>query len=200
MRASGIFPFHRASSRRRSRASRDATLTRAVAIFVLLAPAALAGCTTGGSTPVPAGDRASSPAPQEARSSGPGYVPEAGAPPEGAQEPARGAPPPPGLVPPNASRVVAEVLKLAVWAPGTLPTMPRVESQQALYSLTLAIVSSTPQKSGQRNLARPGSTVEAFSSAPLARELAGKKIEGVLTLTGDTRGTRWWISNVLVLP
>ena len=96
---------------------------------------------------------------------------------------------------------MAEVLKRSIWAPGTLAnTVPPVPPDQVLYSLSLSIISSAAQTSAARNLAWPGSTVEAFSCAPLASDLTGGKIEAILTLTGDTRGTRWWISGIRTLP
>jgi hypothetical protein len=96
---------------------------------------------------------------------------------------------------------VADVLKHSVWAAGSLPTpLPPVPPDKVLHSLTVSIVSSAEQAPERRNLAQPGTTVEAFSCAPLAPNLVGRKIEGILMLTGDTRGTRWWVSGIRVLP
>ncbi len=154
----------------------------------------LSGCATERASTVTAGA-------QENRGPNPGCLPEGSAQAEGGRQIPRGAPPPPGLVPPNGSRVVGDVLKRSIWAPGTLRnTLPPVHPDQVLYSLTVSILSSAEQISGGRNLSWPGSTVEAFSCAPLASDLTGKKIEAILTLTGDTRGTRWWISNIRALP
>jgi hypothetical protein len=117
----------------------------------------------------------------------------------GAPGPA-GAPPPPGLVPSNASRVVADVLHYSVSPPPAPRDTPPVHPEHVRSSLTIIILASADQSLGQSNLAVPGSTVEALSCGALSPGLTGKRIEAILTLTGDTQGTRWWISNVRVLP
>ena len=159
-----------------------------------LAWLSLAGCAMEPPSPIVAGSSA-------ARDPSPDCLPEGSAPPEGGRQAPGGAPPPPGRVPPNASRVVADVLKHSIWAPGTLGNAgPPVQPDQVLYTLSVSIISSAAPTSAGRNLAWPGSTVEAFSCVPLASDLTGRKIEAILTLTGNTRGTRWWISNVRTLP
>lgn len=104
-------------------------------------------------------------------------------------------------MPPNASRVFATVRKYSVWPPGSLQnTRPPVPPDQTLYSLTVEIHTSAPEKSDLDSLARPGVVIEAFSADVLGTDLVGKRIEATLELTGDTRGVRWRISNVRVLP
>lgn len=111
------------------------------------------------------------------------------------------APPPPGPVPPNASRITASVLKHSVWPPGSLHgPLPPVPADQTLYSLRVEIHTSAPENSELPSLARNGIVIEAFSSDLLASGLVEKKIEATLKLTGDTSGVRWWISNVRALP
>jgi hypothetical protein len=112
-----------------------------------------------------------------------------------------GGPADPGPVSPNASRVVADVLKRSVWAPGTLPVPPLPSNpDRTIFSLTLSLASSAALAPKYENLAFPGSTLEAFSCAAVPAELIGRRIEAVLTLTGEARSTRWWISDIHVLP
>lgn len=121
--------------------------------------------------------------------------------PHGAKQVSQVAPPPPSPVLPNASRIIATVLKYSVWLPGSLQhTMPRLPPDQTLYSLRVEIQTSEPENKELDSLARSGIVIEAFSSDVLASDLVGKKIKATLKLTGDTRGVRWWISNVRVLP
>lgn len=111
------------------------------------------------------------------------------------------APAPPGPAPPNASRIVADVLKRSVWAPGTLPVPPLPSNpDRSVSSVTLSVVSSRAEAPEYENLMLPGSTVEAFSCSVVPPELTGKRIEAVATLAGDTRATRWWVSEIRVLP
>jgi hypothetical protein len=60
----------------------------------------------------------------------------------------------------------------------------------------LEIHTSSAQSSELDSLARPRTTIEAFSASVLDSDLVGKKIQATLTLTGDTSGVRWLISNV----
>jgi hypothetical protein len=120
---------------------------------------------------------------------------------DGARMLSQVAPPPPGPVPPNASRVTATVLKYSIWPPASLQNlMPPVPSDQTLYSLLLEIHASDPEHADLESMARPGAAIEAFSSEVLPSDLMGKKIHATVKLTGDTRGVRWWISNVRVVP
>jgi hypothetical protein len=66
--------------------------------------------------------------------------------------------------------------------------------------VTLSVLSSSAQAPEYENMVLPGSTVEAFSCTVMPPDLTGKRIEAVLTLAGNTRATRWWISHVRVLP
>ena len=118
-----------------------------------------------------------------------------------AQQEAPGPPPPPGPVPPNASHITATILSHSLWPPGSLrDTMPPVPPDQTLYSLRVEIHTAEPESARLDNLAQPGSIVEVFSAELLPSELVGKQIRATLTLTGDTRGRRWWVSNIHVLP
>ena len=116
---------------------------------------------------------------------------------EGVQRVSQAIPPPPAPVPPNASRVTASVFNYSVWPPGSLRgTVPPLPLDQTHYSLMLEIHSSTPESPELDSLARPRTTIEAFSANVLDSNLVGKKIQATLTLTGDTSGVRWLISNV----
>jgi len=75
-----------------------------------------------------------------------------------------------------------------------------VPPDHTLYSLTIDIRTADPETSGLDSLARPGIVIEAFSSEELAADLVGKNITATLELTGDTRGVRWRLSNIHVLP
>lgn len=108
---------------------------------------------------------------------------------------------PPALVPPNASRVVADVLDSSVWAPGTLPVPPWPSNpDRPVFSLTLSVISSAVPGPEYENLALPGSTVQVFSWTPMPAGRPGVRIEAVLTLAGDARGTRWWVSDIRAIP
>jgi len=111
------------------------------------------------------------------------------------------APPPPGRVPPNASRVIATVLKDTVWPPGSLQnTLPALQSDQKLYSITVEIHASDQERSDLSSWAVPGSIIEAFSSEVRASDLVGKRIKATVKLIGETDRVRWWISNISTLP
>ncbi len=111
------------------------------------------------------------------------------------------APPALGEMPPNASRVTATVLRRTVWPPGSLADVrPAVRPNRAFYSLTIETQSAAPDSPDLPSLARPGMTLEVFSSESLSAHLVGKKITATVQLTGDTQGTRWQISNLQVLP
>src|SRR2546428_5324503 len=69
----------------------------------------------------------------------------------------QGAPPPPGPVPPNASRVTGTVRKVSVWPPGSLQgKLPPVPSNETFYSILLEIQTSDPENAQLENLAQPG--------------------------------------------
>jgi hypothetical protein len=78
--------------------------------------------------------------------------------------------------------------------------MPPVPPDQTLYSLTLEIHASDPEHSDLDSLAVPGAVIEAFSPEVLASDLVGTKLQAIVTLSGDTSGVRWWISNVRSVP
>jgi hypothetical protein len=111
-------------------------------------------------------------------------------------------PPPPSPVPPNTSRITGTVLKHSVWPPGSLRhATPPLLSEDIVYSLALEVGTSRPERQGAMGLAQSGSVIEVFSvSAGVTPDLIGKKIQATVTLTGDTRGTRWWLSDMSVLP
>lgn len=111
------------------------------------------------------------------------------------------APPPPSPVPPNASRITGTVRKYSIWAPGSLQgTRPPAPPDRTLYSVTVSIQTSETESSGLDDLAQPGFILEAFTVEELAADLVGKPIEATVKLTGDTRGVRWWISGIRILP
>lgn len=117
------------------------------------------------------------------------------------QQAAPVAPPPPGPVPPNASHITATILSYSLWLPGSLRTaLPPVPPDQTLYSLRVEIQTAAPESAELDSLAQPGSIVEVFSCAPLTSEPIGKQLRATLTLTGDTRGIRWWVSNIRMIP
>lgn len=118
-----------------------------------------------------------------------------------AEQAFQAAPPPPAPVPPNSSRILATVLKHAVWPPGSLQnTRPPVPPDQTFYSLTMEIHTADPEQPGLDSLARPGLVIEAFSSDMLTPDLVRRQINATVKLRGDTRGVRWWISNVHARP
>ena len=114
---------------------------------------------------------------------------------------AQPAPAAPGPVPANASHVVATVLERSVWRPGLLrQAVPPVPSGQIFYSLKIRIDEAAPVNPQMEGYARPGATIEVFSSDEPTPDLVGKKITATLTLTGSTDGVRWWIADIRVVP
>lgn len=91
-----------------------------------------------------------------------------------------------GIYPQNATRVTAHVLRQHTYA-----TEPR-------YAVTLEIESAR-QARADLPMGPAAGTIEAFSREPLAAALAGRRIEAVVTITGDTLASRWLISDVRVL-
>lgn len=111
------------------------------------------------------------------------------------------APPPPAPVPPNGSLVTATVLSSSVWPPGSLqgPLSPGCRDQP-LYSLRVEIHTAQAAPAAADSFARAGMTVEAFSAEPFVADFTDAMIHATLHLSGDTRGVRWWISAIRVLP
>lgn len=109
--------------------------------------------------------------------------------------------PVPTAVPSNASRVTAEVLSRKIWPPETLENaQPSLAARQTLWSLRLAVGSAAPAEEGRSHLVEAGTTLEAFSEQELAQQLVGQRIAATLTLTGDTRGSRWMITSLSLIP
>jgi hypothetical protein len=109
-------------------------------------------------------------------------------------------PPSPAPVSPNASLVTATVLKYSIWdAKLFKDKRPTVLPGQVLYSLIIEIESSAAVSAQLQHLAQVGATYEGFSVDPLGVDLFGKRIQAILKLTGDTRGVRWALSDILVL-
>jgi hypothetical protein len=117
------------------------------------------------------------------------------APPPAAQAPApggvrSGTGPARAIVPANASRVTAVVLKHTTYLPGTLAAPPPVLPSATYYSLTLDVRSATAARADALSLAQPG-VIEAFSQQPLPADLDGRRVDAVVRLAGDTLGSRW---------
>ncbi len=103
---------------------------------------------------------------------------------------------PPAKVPPNASHVTATILKVLLAASATRDSRPGVSPDETLFAVTADVHTSEPGMPNSGTLARPGKVVEAFSTDPIPDALVGTPVTADLTLVGDTRGVRWWISNV----
>jgi hypothetical protein len=131
--------------------------------------------------------------------------PVAQAPPGAAGQPApnAGALPGPGpalgIYPPNATRVTARVLRRAVYAAESLPPRPYVPPGTTLYALTIEIQDARQARPDVAMGPAVG-TIEAFSRDPLPADLVGQRIEATVTLAGDTRASRWLISDIRPLP
>lgn len=112
---------------------------------------------------------------------------------------AQGMPPAPGVIPPNASRIVGVVVAEATWPPGSLlGSRPAVHPDQTLYSLTLRVEHVAPAFPTMSSVAQ-GGVVQAFLSSPPPPGLVGKTIEALLELRGDTQATRWWVSDIRIV-
>ncbi len=169
----------------------------AILILIVLV---VAGCATERSTAVLTLRGQSTPS-QAVQVQGPECLSKVDASSAAGQQSSSGNPASPGPVSPNASRVVADVLKRSVWAPGTLPVPPLPSNpDRAVFSLSLSVASSTALAPEYENLAFPGSTVEAFSCTAVPAELTGQRIAAILTLAGEPHATRWWISDIHVRP
>jgi hypothetical protein len=101
-------------------------------------------------------------------------------PPSGGAQPGRGLPPL-GVFPPNETRVVGRVLA----ATGS--------------SVTLEILDARPARPDIAMGPAVG-TIDAVARDPIDRALVGRRIEAVLTLIGDTRSSRWLVTEIRTLP
>ena len=105
------------------------------------------------------------------------------------QAPAQPAPPgggaPPGtalgVFPPNATRVTARVRQVS----GDTLTLEIEDARQARADLPM----------GPAN-----GTIQVVSREPLPAGLAGRRIEATVSLTGDTQASRWFVSDIRMLP
>ena len=60
--------------------------------------------------------------------------------------------------------------------------------------------SSAPTSRDVENFARPGETIEVFSTEPLSADLVGTNVTAVVQLTGTTEGTRWILTEITPRP
>ena len=99
------------------------------------------------------------------------------APPRGGGQPG----PARGVFPPNATRVTAKVLQVS----GDTLTLEIEDARQAQPDVAM----------GPAN-----GVIEAVSRDPLPAGLAGRRIDAIVTLTGDTLASRWFVSEIRTLP
>jgi hypothetical protein len=100
-------------------------------------------------------------------------------PPRGAQP---GAGPARGVFPPNATRVTATVQKVS----GDTLTLEILQARQARPDMAIGPAVGT---------------IDALSREPLDPALAaGRRIEAVVSIVGDTLASRWVISEIHILP
>lgn len=105
--------------------------------------------------------------------------------------------PAPGILPANASRVTAQVLDRKTWSPEALRALrPAVRPDVTLYSFTIAVRSSAPARADLPSAAPVGATLEVFSTTPLPGDVVGHVISATVEERGDTRASRWWISDI----
>jgi len=98
----------------------------------------------------------------------------------------------PAAVPPNGSRVTAQVLARKIWPPGSLKDVrPLVAGDRTLYSLQLKVLKSEPVREDLNHNAAAGSTLEVFSEEIIPDTIQGKIICCTISLTGDTQNLRW---------
>src|SRR5438093_5170386 len=100
-------------------------------------------------------------------------------PPRGAQQPGPG--PAGGVFPPNATRGFATVQKVS----GDTLTLEILEARQARPDVAIGPAVGT---------------IEAVSRGLLDPGLAGRRIEAVVSIVGDTLASRWLISEIRPLP
>jgi hypothetical protein len=113
--------------------------------------------------------------------------------------PSESAPAAPAPVPPNASRITATVRHVGAQATEGTSTAP-APSDRPLSSLTIDVEVSAPASSELQSFAVPGQRIEALSRETVPVDLVGQRVEATLSLAGDTRGVRWWISDVRRRP
>jgi hypothetical protein len=102
-----------------------------------------------------------------------------------------------GILPPNASRVVARVIKHDVYPPGSPRTSRRpLHPARTFYSFTLEIQTAAPAREDQGSMAQSGVVVEAFSETPLPTGVVGRRVEAIVSRIGDTRSSEWLITDV----
>ena len=105
----------------------------------------------------------------------------------------------PGTRSPNASRITAIVRNVVALPAKNAATIPS-PTDQTVSSFTIEIETSAGESADKKSFAHPGQVIEVLSQDALPPDLVGHRIEGSLKLTGDTRGVRWWISDVHKLP
>jgi hypothetical protein len=103
-----------------------------------------------------------------------------------------------GVYPPNATRVTARVLKQAVYTAAAPPSGPAIPPGTTLHALMLQIQDARPARADVAMGPAVG-VIEAFSPAPLAPGLVGRRLEATVTLAGDTASSRWFISDIRIL-
>jgi len=104
-----------------------------------------------------------------------------------------------GVFPPNATRVVAKVLKHGTATAEYLPAQPEIAEGTTLDVLTLAI-EDTRQARPDLPVGPATGTLEVSSRDRLSPALVGHHIEAILTIVGTTRASRWLISDIRPLP
>ena len=97
---------------------------------------------------------------------------------------------------PNASLVTAEVLRYSILSSLLLD----MEPEQALYSLTLAVLASEQVDARTISVVKVGDVLEVFSKDELCPNLFKRTIRGTVRLVADEWGQRYWIQEIHVLP
>lgn len=107
--------------------------------------------------------------------------------------------PQPDPVDPNASRIVATVLKRTVWKPGSKPSK-HLAPDKTYYSLEVKVAKSERVEANLNSHAIANAKMEIFAEAKLPEGCVGKEIEAIVKLAGESRGkgTIWWISELRV--
>ena len=118
------------------------------------------------------------------------------APPAPAAQPGR---PALGVFPPNATRVIAKVLRQGTTVAEYLPSQPDVPAGMTLPSLTIEI-ETAHQARADLPVGPAVGVIDVVSREPIPAVLIGRRIDAEITLVGTTRASRWVISHIRTLP
>lgn len=98
---------------------------------------------------------------------------------------------------PNEAVIQGKVMKYCI----INSTLLKIEPEQTLYSLHV-LIKSAQDMPGKSNFLKEkvGKVVKVYSKKPLSPQLFGKEIKARVEYSGDERGGKFWLKEILSLP